>query len=557
MELATPPPAARAPVSWYGWWLMPLALGAGTVVTAVAGPDEVQIPATFAGAAVTVAGAVCVRLLVRTRARLGRANDDFRSAQAEHSQQLYADVRGREQRFAAERSALEARLGEQAATFEARLAEHTQAYEAGIAERARATEERLALQQAVVVRLGDSHLPEAVTRLRDGEAIDDILAEAAQEADASPELRAALRRVQRTALLAVEEELNRSTSAEQAVVGIGSRIHVLTGRLRGRLHEMQGEHGRLPAVAQGLMELDQEIGPADCLAASIGVLGGSDRPGRQWQEPQRLLSVVRGGIGRIKDFNRVQVRHLPELGVDGGLVDHLTLIFAHLLDNAARYSPPTEPVVVSGKEVPNGVGIEIQDAGKGLSDERKREAEQAIAGTAQGPGLGGISEDANLGLRVVGALARRYGIRVTFADSPWLGTSVVVVVPHKYFSHLPAPVTEPAKPAVERAEPVPEPARAAVPVESTEAIDAMDTTPGGLPRRRSRRADPPTARPGGTDRTTESVVAVPPDASFAGLAAFATAGRESAPPGATTADAGPGARETTAGRESNRTEESD
>ncbi|MCC9690586.1 hypothetical protein [Streptomyces sp. MNU103] len=82
------------------------------------------------------------------------------------------------------------------------------------------------------------------------------------------------------------------------------------------------------------------------------MLGGSDRPGRQWQEPQRLLSVMRGGIGRIKDFHRVQLRHLPELGVDGGLVDHLTLIFAHLLDNAARYSPPTEPVVVSGRRCP-------------------------------------------------------------------------------------------------------------------------------------------------------------------------------------------------------------
>ncbi|MCX5412947.1 sensor histidine kinase KdpD [Streptomyces sp. NBC_00059] len=567
MELATPPPAARAPVAWYGWWLMPLALGAGTLVTAVAGPDQVQIPATFAGAAVTAAGAVCVRLLVRTRTQLRRADEVFRAAQTEHSQQRYADVRSREQRFEAERSALEARLGEQATAFDARLAEHTQAYEAGIAEWTRTTEERIALQRDVVVRLGDSHLPEAIKRLREGEAIDDILAEVGQEADASPETRAALRKVMRTALLGVEEELNRSTSAEQAVVGIGSRIHVLTGRLRGRLHEMQGEHGRLPAVAQGLMELDQEIGPADCLAASIGVLGGSDRPGRQWQEPQRLLSVVRGGIGRIKDFNRIQVRHLPELGVDGGLVDHLTLIFAHLLDNAARYSPPSEPVVVSGKEVPNGVGIEIQDAGKGLSEERKREAEQSIAGTAKGPGLGGISEDANLGLRVVGALARRYGIRVTFADSPWLGTSVVVVVPHKYFSHLSAPVVEPVRPVVERAEPVREAlaaglpadgARSAVSAGTTGTPEITDTTPGGLPRRRSRRSDTPTARPSAAaDRTVESVTAVPPDASFAGLAAFATAGRESAPPQVTTEDAGPGVRETTAGRESNRTEESD
>ncbi|MFD9292492.1 ATP-binding protein [Streptomyces sp. NPDC060030] len=568
MERATPPPATRAPVAWYGWWLMPLALGAGTVAAAVAGPEQVQIPATFAGSAVTVAGAACVRLLVRTRTRLGRAKDDFLSAQTEHSQQRYADVRSREQGFAAERSAAEAKLGERTAAFEARLAEQAEAYEAGLASRTRAMEENLALQQAAVARLGDSDLPEAIGRLRDGEAIDDILDEVGQDADASPQLRAARRKVLRTALLGVEEELNRSTSAEQAVVGIGSRIHVLTGRLRGRLHEMQGEHGRLPTVAQGLMELDQEIGPADCLAASIGVLGGSDRPGRQWQEPQRLLSVVRGGIGRIKDFNRVQVRHLPELGVDGGLVDHLTLIFAHLLDNAARYSPPTEPVVVSGKEVPNGVGIEIQDAGKGLSDERKREAEQSIAGTSKGPGLGGISEDANLGLRVVGALARRYGIRVTFADSPWLGTSVVVVVPHKYFSHLPAPVTESAVPAAGRAQPAalapgraepaaPEPAAFAAPAASTEATGTMDTTPGGLPRRRSRRPDAPSARPATADRATDSMAAVPPDASFAGLAAFATAGRESAPPGATTAQAGPDPRGTTSGRETNRTEESD
>ena len=163
----------------------------------------------------------------------------------------------------------------------ARLAEQAQAYEAGLASRTDAMEGHLALQQAAVARLGDSDLPEAIQRLRDGEAIDDILDEAEQDARVSPELRAAQRKVLRTALLGVEEELNRSTSAEQAVVGIGSRIHVLTGRLRGRLHEMQGEHGRLPAVAQGLMELDQEIGPADCLAASIGVLGGSDRPGRQ------------------------------------------------------------------------------------------------------------------------------------------------------------------------------------------------------------------------------------------------------------------------------------
>ncbi|MDT0390252.1 ATP-binding protein [Streptomyces dubilierae] len=566
MELATSPPAARAPVAWYSWWLMPLGLGGGTVAGTFMSSERITV--AVAGVAATAAGTMCVRMLLRTRAQLHRAESSFRAAQTEHTLQWQQHVAGLERRSAAERAGLESRLTEQNTSYERRLAEQSSTYETQLAEQSRAYEERLteqaasyeaqladqaevwreqlAHQLAAVARLADEQLPDAMEKLRSGEAIDDVLPTVSQCAKVSAELQAELRKLLRTALIGLEAEFDRSTTAEQAVISIGNRIHVLTSKLRGRLHEMQGEHGRLPAVARGLMELDQELGPADSLAASIGVLGGTDRPGRQWQEPQRLLSVVRGGIGRIKDFHRVQVRHLPELGVDGGLVDHLTLIFAHLLDNAARYSPPTEPVLVSGREVPNGVGIEIQDSGKGLSEEKKREAEHALGGTAPGAGLGGITEDASIGLRVVGALARRYGIRVTFADSPWLGTSVVVVVPHKYFSPLPAAASVPAAAATASA-----PARESA--VASPAARAGETTPGGLPRRRSKRneADAP-QQPERTDRGT--VTAVPPDASFSGLAAFATAGRDAAAASRTADD-----RDLPAGRESteHRTEESD
>jgi signal transduction histidine kinase len=574
MELATPPPAARAPVAWYSWWLMPLGLGGGTVAATFMSSE--RITTALAGVAATAAGAVCVRLLLRTRAQLHRAEGSFRTTQAEHNHQWQQHVAGLERKFSAERATLESQLTEQNASYERRLAEQSATYESQLADQSRAYEERLTEQArsyeaqladqaevwqeqlshqlAAVARLADEQLPDAMEKLRSGEAIDDVLPTVNQCAKVSADLQAELRKLLRTALIGLEAEFDRSTSAEQAVISIGNRIHVLTSKLRGRLHEMQGEHGRLPAVARGLMELDQELGPADSLAASIGVLGGSDRPGRQWQEPQRLLSVVRGGIGRIKDFHRVQVRHLPELGVDGGLVDHLTLIFAHLLDNAARYSPPTEPVLISGKEVPNGVGIEIQDSGKGLSEEKKREAEHALAGTAPGAGLGGITEDASIGLRVVGALARRYGIRVTFADSPWLGTSVVIVVPHKYFSPLPAAPTAQAAPAPEVRTASAAPARETVTAPAAAAqTESVETTPGGLPRRRSKRNE--TDGPRQAERTDRSTVsAVPPDASFSGLAAFATAGRDAAAASRAADD-----RETPSGRESteHRTEESD
>lgn len=552
MEISTPPTAARAPIAWYSWWLMPLGLGGGTVAATFMSSERISV--AVAGAAATSAGALCVQLLLRARAQLRQAKSAHqteRDRQAHDSQRQMAEL---QTRFTAQSAAREGHHAEQTKALTTQLSDQNGAFESRLEERDGAWEERLNQYLSAVTLLADEQLLSGIRRLRAGDSIEDILPASDQHSGADDQLQAVLTKVLRTALTGVEAELNRSTSAEQAVIGVGNRIQVLTSQLRGRLHEMQGEHDRSPAVAQSLMELDQAVGPADCLAASLVVLGGSDRPGRQWQEPQHLRSVVRGGIGRVKDFRRVQVDQLPDLGVDGGLVDHLTLLLAHLLDNAARYSPPSELVTISGKEVPNGVGIQIQDLGKGLSEEKKRETEHALAGTSPGAGIGGISEDANVGLRVVGRLARRYGIRVTFADSPWLGTSVVVVIPHKYFSTLPGPSSAPAPvPAV--------PAPKSPPV--TDVVrpageGAVETTPGGLPRRR-RRSDPTLQSPpaGPTGRTADS--AVPPDSSFAGMAAFANAARAHTTAATSSEPGAAGVSGSTAGGTSaeHRTEESD
>ncbi|WP_348541676.1 hypothetical protein [Streptomyces sp. MZ04] len=85
------------------------------------------------------------------------------------------------------------------------------------------------------------------------------------------------------------------------------------------------------------------------------------------------------------------------------------------------------------------------------------------------------------------------------------------------------PVVAPARPGSAAAEPG---------RESAAAEDTADVTPGGLPRRRSRRTDSLRAaekRPEVTAATSAQPVA-PPDSSFTGLAAFATAGRETDEP---------------------------
>ncbi len=271
MELATPPPAARPPVAWYSWWLMPLALGGGTVAATFMSSE--RISTAVAGAAATAAGTVCVRLLLRTRTQLGRAEAGFRAEQAAHTQQWQQHVAGLERKFAAERVAqegeraavesrlaeqaggYEAQLAEQARAFEERLAGQAQSYEAQLADQAGIFKEQLTHQHDAVARLAGEQLPDALERLRAGDAVDDLLPAVNRSAKVSDELQAELRKVLRTSLMGLETEFNRSTSAEQAVISIGNRIHVLTSKLRGRLHEMQGEHGRLPSVARGLMEL--------------------------------------------------------------------------------------------------------------------------------------------------------------------------------------------------------------------------------------------------------------------------------------------------------------
>src|SRR5690349_1038111 len=186
MELATPPPAARAPVAWHGWWLMPLGLGGGTVAATSMGSD--RITTAVLGAAATAACSVCVRLMLRYRVRLLRAEDAHRTSQAEHTRRWQQHMADQERRFTTERA-------EREQEFEERLAERTRTYEARLAEETEARREQLAHQLSAVARLADEQLPEAIGRLRAGDAIDDLLPSVNQCAKVGANLQTELRKL--------------------------------------------------------------------------------------------------------------------------------------------------------------------------------------------------------------------------------------------------------------------------------------------------------------------------------------------------------------------------
>jgi hypothetical protein len=192
-------------------------------------------------------------------------------------------------------------------------------------------------------------------------------------------------------------------------------------------------------------------------------------------------------MGRVAGYQRVRLRAIAEIAIAGHAAEGVMHTLAELLDNACNFSPPTTEVHVYAAEVPAGVVLTIEDSGLVMSESALRRAEQTVSST--GPnGRGQHSSDLSslsgtrLGLAVVGHLARKHGLTVSYRPSAIGGTAVVVVVPRDLTARLDrsqpsALSTAPSLPvAAAPAAVTPQPAAVAEPV--------PELTSMGLPKRR-------------------------------------------------------------------------
>ncbi|MGW5927191.1 ATP-binding protein [Streptomyces anulatus] len=225
--------------------------------------------------------------------------------------------------------------------------------------------------------------------------------------------------------------------------------------------------------------------PVDHLASQllrrlqvVGVLTGM-WPGRQ-HGAAPLLDVMRAGVGRIKDYERVQVPALLPYHLDGTAVEPLALLLSELMDNAARHSAPTTPVQVSVRGVHNGLTVEIHDAGAGMTPEIQLRAERLLDSGGK-VRLTDLGNPATFGLAGVGVLCHRYGFRVLLDQqfSQGGGCRAVVVVPRNLLVAAPDPLTEPSPQASESTMPPSSVAPQPPLVES----GPVDRGPDGLPQR--------------------------------------------------------------------------
>ncbi|MFD0039999.1 ATP-binding protein [Streptomyces anulatus] len=431
------------------------ATGTLTLWGVAAAPDAVRTPLAWCAGAAAVLLSVCVAVTVHT---LGTART-LRTLRA-------ADA----QRFTAETSRLVSASAVEAQRFTAETA-----------------------------RIKGAASAETARVVADARAENERIAAAA----AAEQGRLAVS-VDRLTARATRAETERS-AAVAACANAAGRMQALATSMLADLREMEHRHSD-ESVLGDLLHLDHRTAQAGRLADSIAVLTGA-RSGRRWAKPIVMESILRGAMGRIGSYQRVRLHSTSDVAIAGHAAEGVMHALAELLDNAANFSPPTAEVHVYVEEVPAGIVITVEDSGLVMSEVQLRRAEKAVS--AENQDLTNLS-GTRLGLAVVGRLARKHGLTVSFRPSARGGTGALMMLPQDLISRSTAPT--PTIPAQAAAAPAPATAPAAptAPAEPEPShASAAGTDPAGAaPAARSLpEDDAPT--PPAAESESESTGAVP------------------------------------------------
>jgi hypothetical protein len=347
-----------------------------------------------------------------------------------------------------------------------------------------ALRQQVALQETEIARLARDRLPALVDRLRQGEAAEEALTDLASDPTLSPSTQAAHLTVLESVAAAFEALLAQHDAAQRAMINLARRIQIIVHQQAGQLRGLQDKHGRNRDVLNDLLNLDHGNERIGLFADSLAVLGG-ERPGRQWQRAVPLYNVLRGARSRIEFFERVNLHSVAGVAVAGEAVEGVIQAVAHLLDNATRYAPPTARVELTASTTSNGVVVEIEDRGPGLTAEARKRAEAALAHTS-GLNLSDLGETTRLGFAVVGQLSAKYQFSVDLRPAATGGVRAVVGLQQE----LLAPTNEPGGRviAAESLPPAASTTDGGSPPVDGDTPATEERTPEGLPQRRGRKS---------------------------------------------------------------------
>ncbi|MEU6646574.1 ATP-binding protein [Saccharomonospora sp. NPDC046836] len=311
---------------------------------------------------------------------------------------------------------------------------------------ARAARAEAAALRAELGRLADDTLPTAAKRMREGASADTVFTEIPLPANQTHQ------RILHTVTKEISFGQRQRSAAMAACASAASRMQALATSMLADLREMENRHSE--EVLGDLLKLDHSTAQAGRLADSIAVLTGA-RSGRRWTKPIVMESILRGAMGRIRAYQRVRLHSASGAAIVGYAAEDVMHALAELMDNATKFSAPSEEVHVYVEELHTGIVVTIEDGGLGMKPQALERAKKAVS-ASEPLDLARLS-GTRLGLAVVGSLARKHTLEVFFRPSSRGGTGVVIRIPSRLVTQpreeFPATAPQPvlAVPAATRA----------------------------------------------------------------------------------------------------------
>ncbi|MFI5880336.1 nitrate- and nitrite sensing domain-containing protein [Streptomyces sp. NPDC051554] len=343
---------------------------------------------------------------------------------------------------------------------------------------------RMSSLRRSTLELARDRLPELVTRLRtEGSRADlDELPELDYGSDELGKVADAFNAAQRTAVTVALEQAEMREGARLVFLNMSRRTQVLVHRQLTVIDGMERREQDSELLAD-LYTVDHLATRMRRNAESLTVLSGAI-PRRQWKQAVPLEDVLRSAVSEIEGYARVMVEPVPAVAVLGPAVGDTIHLMAELIENGVAFSPPHTEVRVRALSVAQGIAVEVEDRGLGLSEQEYATANDLLR---KPPAFSFtvLGDDPRLGLFTISHLAQRHGFTVSLRPSSYGGSMAVVV--------LPLALTEP----VVRPTPMQLDSRADRHLAPVGSSPPAGVTPGGMPRRVSTlpHADPaPTAQ---------------------------------------------------------------
>ena len=277
-------------------------------------------------------------------------------------------------------------------------------------------------------RSADEQLPQLLERLRSGETP----ASVPQTPQSRPRPRnaeiaralAAVSSLEQTAVGAAAGEAGLRDGLRQVFVSLARRNQSLLQRQLRLIDALEQKAPDSAALAD-LFALDHLTTRMRRHAESLAILSGA-APGRSWTEPVPIIDVIRAAMAEVEDYRRVTVLTTSEDAVAAPAVADMIHLLAELIENATMFSPSGTRVEVRAERVANGFAVEVNDRGLGIEPAQLAEINRQLA---QPPDFDLANAD-RLGLFVGAKLAARHSVRVSLRQSPYGGTTAIVLMPN-------------------------------------------------------------------------------------------------------------------------------